>query len=154
MYAHLNNNDTNLKGEVGEIIAKYYLKEAIFTKQFHHTFLNRFNLEKEKLDFLVRNWKSFDLVDPVSSTIYEVKTRNFFNRKLKGIQNKVVITPNFIELYERATSLGFSMKVVDITFFSDWKYGIIIREFDKSAFWVHRPRPSGWERQRRRNNTS
>ena len=41
MYGYLTQSDANLKGEVGEVITKHHLKEAIFTKQFHHTILKK-----------------------------------------------------------------------------------------------------------------
>lgn len=148
MYGNIKDgNDTNLKGEIGEIIAKYQLKKAFSTKQFYHSILNKFNLMEEHYQFLKDNWKSFDFVDPSSLTIYEIKTRKYFKGKLSGIKNKIVITPNFNKLCEEAHSLGFLVKVVDITLFDDWKYGIKIKDFNKEDFWVHRPRPSGWTRQ-------
>ena len=49
MYGYLNESDANLKGEIGEVIAKHYLKEAIFTKQFTCTILKNFNLNKEQI---------------------------------------------------------------------------------------------------------
>ena len=150
MYHNLKeDNNANLKGEIGEIIANYHLKETIYTKKFHYNILNRFNLNLKQISFLKENWKSFDLVDPLKLIIYEVKTRKFFKKKLKGVKNKIVITPNFSKLCEKANLLGFLVKIIEITLFSDWGYGITIKEFDKEDFWVHRPRPSGWARQKK-----
>ena len=37
MYENIRDgNDTNLKGEIGELIAKHKLKSAFSTKQFYH----------------------------------------------------------------------------------------------------------------------
>ncbi len=155
MYFNLKDgSDSNLKGEVGEIIAKYHLKQSISTKQFYFGIINKSNLKPEQTLFLKENWKSLDLIELSSLTIYEVKTRKFFNHKLDSIQNKIVITPHFLSLCDKARELGFLVKVVEITFFDDWKYGIEVNDFNKDKFWVHRPRPSGWERQLKNKNTA
>lgn len=146
MYGNLKEEDTNLKGEIGELIAKYNLKGAILTRHFHYNILKKFNLKPEQLNFLIENWKSFDLIDPASLIIYEVKTKNFFFGNLKGVQNKTIVSLNFIKLCQEAISLGFSIKSVTITLFSNWKYGLVIKEFNEKDFWVHQNKPSGWKR--------
>ncbi|MAF13567.1 MAG: hypothetical protein CMI53_01605 [Parcubacteria group bacterium] len=150
MYENIKTGDNNLKGEIGEVIANHFLKKPISTKRFWSSILNNFNLESEQSLFLKENWKSFDLIDLESLTIYEVKTRNFFHGKLKGVKNKIVITPNFSKLCKTARTLGFSIKIIEITLFSDWKYTWAVKDFNHDDFWVHRPRPSGWERQSRK----
>jgi hypothetical protein len=150
MYFNLKHGDnTNLKGEVGEIIAKHHLNDIFSTKEYWYTIINKFNLNVEQKTFLTNNWKSFDLIDLKSLTIYEVKTRKYFSKMLQGVKNKIVITPSFKKVVSKAIELGFIVKVVEITLFSDWKYGINIKEFNFDYFWVHNPRPSGWERQRK-----
>ena len=150
MYGNLRDDqNSNLKGEVGEIIAKHHLKSCISTRNFDVNRLHRFALESEQINFLKENWYSFDLIDPQSKIIYEVKTRKYFHKKLVGIKNKIVITPNFNKISEQAQQLGFSVKLLEITLFSDWNYGIIIKDFNPQYFWVHLPRPSGWERAKR-----
>ncbi len=147
MYGNIKNGpDGNLKGEVGEVIAKFAIKKAISTREFHYTILKEVGFNHEQVSFLQENWKSFDLIDLEKSTIYEVKTRKYFNSKLRAEQNKPEISPHFLTVAERALILGFKIKVVDVTFFSDWKYGIEINEFNKNKFRI-RQRLSGWARQ-------
>lgn len=150
MYGNVKeDNNANLKGEIGEAIAQHHFNTALRTKQYHHNVLKRFNLTLEQSNFLIQNWTSFDLIDLETLTIYEVKTRKFFNRKLRGLKNRIVITPNFGELCEKAKVLGFEIKLIEITLFDNWKYGLLIKDFDSNHFWVHNPRPSGWERQKK-----
>jgi len=149
---NLKEGDTNIKGEVGEVIAKHHFKGTFSTREYFYTIVNKFNLKEEQADFLRNYWKSFDLVDLRSLIIYEVKTRKDFKGRLKGVKNKIVITPNFSRLCEEARKKGFFVKVIDITLFDNWEYSIKTRDFNKAEFWVHRPRPSGWERQSKSKN--
>jgi len=152
MYDNLKRTKNNeLKGDVGEIIAKHHLDGAISTKQKTSSVLKKFNLSPIQIKFLSENWNSFDLIDPQTSTIYEVKTKNYFYGNLKGVKNKKVISPNFLQLYEEAISLDFSFKVVMITFFSDWKYGLEVKVFDKKDFCVCKKK-SGWSAWEKKKN--
>lgn len=143
MYQNLKRSDHTLKGEIGEIIAKYSLGGAISTKQNTKYILRKFNLKPEQLEFLERNWNSFDLIDPKSSIIYEVKTKNYFYGNLKGVGNKEVISSNFVKLLDEAMALGFSFKSVSITLYSDWRYGIQVKEFKKKDFSIC-DKKNGW----------
>ena len=146
MYFNLKHGtNTNLKGEIGEVIAKHHLKDAISTREYWHTIVDKQKISLNQKEFLKDNWKSFDLINLKSLEIFEVKTRKFFNKKLKGIKNKIVITPNFSKLCNKSKDLGFVIRIIEITLFDDWKYGVNIKDFDNNDFCVHKPRLSGWE---------
>ena len=155
MYHNLKDGpNTNLKGEIGEIIAKHHLDSVFSTKEYWHNIVEKFDLSLNQKEFIKTNWKSFDLVDLKSRIIYEVKTRKFFNNKLKGVKNKIVITPNFSRLCDEAKNLGLCVKVFEITLYKDWRYGFNIKDFNHHDFWVHRPRPCGWIRSMQKTKTT
>jgi hypothetical protein len=129
MYFNLKHGqDNNLKGKVGEVIAKNHLKKVLATRNYNSRILDKFNLDHNQLEFLKKNWKTLDLIELNSLTIYEVKTRKYFYGNLKGIKNKIKISKNFKEICKKAKELKFNLKFIDIIFFSDWKYSINIKD--------------------------
>jgi len=152
MYKNLKNDDFNLRGEVGELIAKYELPGSFRTKDVNKNYLKYLNknnkINKPLTDFLHNNWSSFDLIafekDEIGVvrhvTLYEVKTRKYFFSKLTKVFYKDKVTKNFLRICDEALNMGMGVKHVQITFFEDWKYGFKIKDFSTDNFLLDKRR--------------
>jgi hypothetical protein len=145
MYGDLKRCQPNeMKGDIGEIIAWHYLNRISRPKHDQIDIINKSKFNDKQKSFLKENWRSLDLIDLENSIIYEVKTKNYNYGKLKGVKNKPSVSEKFIPVMEKAKELGFETKLVFITFYTNWRYGLEIKEFRRSLVCPYKNK-SGWQ---------
>ena len=133
-----NKNNFNLKeeynwrGRVGELLAKFYIKNGRQTKNY---FFKEENLLKKKLnDFLKKYWDTIDLYKinlENNLEIYEVKTHNF------GIKRKPDLTEKTLECYKNAIKIGIKVKVIFVEIKDDWNISFNITDFKEENFRIN-----------------
>ena len=133
--------DPNLKGELGEVIARFHLKyafkpsdETVFEKM-----IKRRKIDKEKLKFLESNRWTIDLIkldlnqDCLKNIIiYEVKLINYPQHP--DYPKALKITSNEINVLKTAQKMGFDVKIIKILLFDNWRYDIRVHDFQSQRF--------------------
>src|SRR3989344_717003 len=133
-----------LRGKIGELIARSHIPFSSRVQELSPKYLyKRFSfgfIPTEKRAFLIRNWRSFDLIRLVTSgegtkleniEIYEVKTQSS-NR-----EHKLEITEKSLMVYKQAKKLGIIPKSVKIIFNNEWEYEIEIKNFEEDDFSIN-----------------
>jgi len=143
---NLKKQSNNLKGEIGEVIAKRKIKYVFRTKELHPEFLEKdifpFNeMSKEIRGFLKEYWYTIDLFRTLKDRegnlnleLFEVKIINYYSRFLRTFHKIPKITSSSLDVYKKAIARGFKVKLVKIIFFDNWRYNVIIKDFDPRYF--------------------
>jgi hypothetical protein len=132
--------DDNVRGNIGEEIARSIILGSIRCQTRNSSIINNFKININQKKFLEKFWKYLDIVryDKGKIEIFEVKTRKYIF--LKNIWKKHSISPFMLELYTRALFLGFEIKVFEITFLENWNYKYIVKPYNKSLFSLSKTR--------------
>jgi len=134
------------KGLIGECMFKLTDKDIIITRFFNRLkYLEVFGkyLDKKQAIFISKNWYSLDAVKlsfvngEKKIILYEVKTRNVYNRK---IFSKPKMTLETHKLYNTAKSLGFVTKLATVWLHDCWIYDIEINELNKNLYCIDKPK--------------
>lgn len=143
MFASIKSNQ-NLSGEIGEIIAKHHILKSVKTSETYvEAFIQKYDytLKSEEKDFLKNHWKNIDLVrinHKQELEIFEIKSKKYFYGKLKlpFLFHKDKITKYSLEAYQKAKDLGIKTYLVQITLFENWRYGLLIKDFNFKNIWI------------------
>ncbi len=141
------NTSPNLKGEIGEIIAKRILWYAHRTKDFTFDYFIEkcnFELNEEQRSFLQKYWNTIDLFRLLLENnqvkqiiIFEVKCCNFYTDREKIKHPFMPLTSRTYEMILEAQKLGFITKFVKVTFFENWRIGMTVTDFSMKDFYIH-----------------
>ena len=134
-------DDANLKGLIGEILAKKHIIGSFKPNRHNLTvvddMLGKNKIDQKTANFLKEYWGTIDIIRVKDASlggstkveIFEVKAKKFYhNFKASWLAHKV--TPRTIELYNKCLSYGIDFKFAYVVFFSDWKYRVKIKEFN------------------------
>lgn len=134
------------KGLVGECMFKMSRKYAVINKYWNREkyFLKfaKYLIEKQ-IEFLIKNWYSLDAIEIMFSedqklvVLYEIKTKNAYSKEL-GFKPK--ITMSTVNLYKKAESLGFCVKIANVIFLDDWNYEIKMVDFLPGNYCIDKPK--------------
>ena len=147
MYFNLKDEGSNLKGEVAEVIAKNKIKNCFRTKEVSKEIIDKlgFKIKPEIKEFLEKYWYSLDLFRfvlnekeiAVNLELFEVKSQNFYSKKLKRVYYLLNLTKKTSEIYKEAKEKGFIVKLVKVIFFYNWKYCVRIKDFELEDFVIN-----------------
>ena len=136
----------SFKRIIGECMFKLTNERVVITKFFRKDkyfpiFGKHFTPEQK--EFLQNNWYSIDAIDILFSNgqkeviLYEVKTRNKYNKELYFKPKMTLETHN---LYNSAKSLNFSVKIVTVWLYDNWEYDLEIKDFDEKDYYIDTPK--------------
>jgi len=140
----LRRQNIKIKSEVGEVIAKHRVPYLHLRREYKQDYLDqRFPFGFIPLsvkEFIKKYWFSIDAFRFVSENyqfsnieFYEIKVRNYYPnlRKEAYIPD---MTKRELDIYEKAIKAGFIVKVIIIWFYDDWRYDIVIKDFNPRDF--------------------
>ena len=117
----------NVIGEIGEVIACKILPYAHRTKGKTKNFLDQefsFIIPEYCKQFLKSHWNSIDLFrftkDPFRCELIDVKTKSKTYSHPKD--KRFHLTPNTLNIYKEALSLGIFVKIMNIYLKKEWKF--------------------------------
>lgn len=144
---NLRNGKGSFKGIIGECMLKLTDKDMVVTKFFNK---NKYILifgkyfSKEQLDFIKLNWFSIDAIKihfegGKKLCLYEIKTKNRYDNPKPFWLTKFTQETN--EMYRKALSFGFEVKVATVWLLDNWDYEIELEDFQSAKYCIDKPKP-------------
>jgi len=138
----LRRQNIRLKSDLGEIIAKHRIPYLHLIRERKQDFLDRKfpfgDLPKNAKNFLKKNWFSIDSFRFKSNDykfsnleLFEIKLRSYYPN-LRREAYIIDMTSNEVKIYKEAIKNGFDVFVVTIWLYDDWKYDVVIKNFNST----------------------
>jgi hypothetical protein len=127
------------------VLPKYWNKEKYF--RIFGKYLTR-----AQETFVRENWFSLDGLEIEATrerttvTIYEIKTGTDYQQNMRF---KPKMTASTAQLYAEAQRRGFLVRFAVVRFYTDWHFGVEIKDYDPAHYCVDAPkrydkRPGGF----------